>query len=261
MMGEMVYARSSSFDRYEELLLRRENLKKEAFRWEREYVRVFGDRILKLFEMKLECIRKKKTISFCQVAANHGEHVNQEDLQKYLAEEMAAYQAQLEAMIEDNEAAKDVYEVSENDVLEIKKIYRRLAKQLHPDINSKASEIAELRELWERISIAYKCNQLKDMKELEVIALAALKASGEGKIEVEIPNIAEKIAEVEAEIESIRNTDPYMYKFILTDDDAVQEKNEILDEEYASYKEYSGQLDEILRSVMKNGVIFTWRMN
>lgn len=260
-MDEIIHVKNTSYSRYEELLMRRDNLKKEAFQWDREYIRVFGDKILKVFEIKLECIRKKKTISFCQAIANHGGTVDQEELQKYLQEEMAEYQARLDAMVEDNKAAKDTHEISQIDILEIKKIYRKLAKQLHPDINPKTSEIEELQDLWERISIAYKCNKLKDMKELEILAAAVLKSLGEGKIEIEIPNIDEKIAEVEAEIENIRNTDPYMYKFILEDEDAVEEKNKALDEEYASYDEYGKQLDEILQALMANGVTFTWRMN
>lgn len=260
-MAEIIYVNDSSYSRYEELLIRRDNLQKEAFMLDREFVRVFGDRILKIFELKLECIRKKKTINFCQAAINHGGTVDQDKLQQYLEEEMAVYQAQLEAMVKDNNAAKDTHSVSEIDMLEIKKIYRRLAKLLHPDINPKTSEIEELRDLWERIAIAYKCNNLKDIKELEILATAALKTLGEGEIKIEIPDIDDKIKEVETEIENIRNTDPYMYKFILENPEAVKEKNAAYDEEFASYEEYGKQLDEILKGLMISGVTFTWRMN
>lgn len=258
---EITHVKNSSYARYEELLMRRDNVQKEAFQWDKEYIRVFGDKILKIFELKLTCIRKKKAISYCQAVANHGGVVDQYELQKYLEKEMAAYQAELEAMIRDNEAAKNSQEIPEIEVLEIKKIYRRLAKKLHPDINPNTSKVDELIDLWGRISVAYKCNSLKDMKELEVLAMAALKSLGKSGNIVDIPDIDEKIKELEAEIDKIRSTDPYMYRFILEDVEAINAKNSSLIEEYTSYEDYDRQLDDILQGLMEKGMSFTWRMN
>ncbi len=63
-MNDIIRVKNVSYDRYEELLMRRDAIKKEAFQYERAYVREFGDLILEIFQMKLECIRKKKTIEF-----------------------------------------------------------------------------------------------------------------------------------------------------------------------------------------------------
>lgn len=248
-MDELIHVKNSSYSEYESLLLRRDNLKKEAFEYDREYIRVFGDKILKVFEMKLSCIRKKKEISFCQTILNHGGIFDQEELEKFLEMELEEYNKQLEQMIKDNADAKKGELVSEIDMLEIKKTYRKLAKQIHPDINTKTSEHPELLDLWNRIVIAYDCNNLKDIKELEVLVAEAIESLGLGKIEIEIPDIYEKIAEIEAEIVRIRNTDPYMYKYILEDRNAIKEKNRELDEEYDSYKDYEAQLDELLNGI------------
>lgn len=260
-MDEIIRVKNISYSRYEELLMRRDKVKKEAFQWGREYVRVFGDTILKIFELKLTCIRKKKTISFCQAVANRGGKINQQELQEYLEQEMSAYQEQLDAMIKDNNAAKETSQLTQMEILEVKKIYHRLAKQLHPDINPMTAKNEKLKDIWQRIAIAYNCNNLKDMKELEILATSALKELGTGKIEIEIPDIDEKIAEVEAEINKIRDTDPYMYKFLLENPEMVKAKNKSLDEELKEYEEYEKQLDEILQGLMVSGVKFTWRMN
>ena len=259
-MDELIRVKNTSYARYEELLMRRDKLKKEAFQWEMEYIREFGDRILKVFELKLSCIRKKKTISFCQAIANRGGVVDQNELQEFLAQEMAAYQAQLESMIEENNASKEMNEVPERDLLKIKKIYHKLAKQLHPDINPMTNQNEKLKELWQRVSIAYNCNNLKEMMEVEILVNAAIKELGTGNIEIEIPNIDEKIKELEAEIKKITETDPYMYKFLLEDPEAVQAKKDSLDEELKTYEEYEKQLDEILEGLMANGVTVIWRM-
>ena len=45
------------------------------------------------FEMKIECIRKKKSIEFCQAFINRGESVDQDALQEYLRRELEEYRS------------------------------------------------------------------------------------------------------------------------------------------------------------------------
>ena len=61
-MDELIPKRSSSLEYYKYLLLKRDSLLKEAVQWEHEYDRTFGDDILEIFRVKIECIRKKKNI-------------------------------------------------------------------------------------------------------------------------------------------------------------------------------------------------------
>lgn len=83
-MNEIIRVKNNSYARYEELLLRRDSIRKEAFVWQRNYVAEFGDLIVAVFEKKVECIRKKKTIQFSLVAINHGNTVEHKQLQEYL---------------------------------------------------------------------------------------------------------------------------------------------------------------------------------
>lgn len=260
-MNELIKVRNASYARYEELLLRRDKLQKEAFQYERAYVREFGDQILEVFQLKVECIRRKKTIEYCQMAINRGKSVSQDQLQAYLRREMAAFQEQLDDMVEDAENAKNSKLVSEVDLLTIKRTYRRLAKQIHPDINPLTNETPELLELWHRVQISYNCNDKKGIQELEILVTTALEQSGIGSLEIEIPDIDERIAELNAEIREIRETDPYTYKFLLEDPVQVEEKKAALSEELKEYQEYSAQLDQILAELMADRVNFTWRMN
>lgn len=260
-MNEIIRVKHASFDRYEELLMKRDAVHKEAFQHERAYVREFGDMILEVFRLKLECIRKKKTIEFCQMAANHGKSVDQEKLQEYLRNELAAMQEQLDGMIKDAEASRKTEKVSEIELLQIKKIYHKMVKIIHPDINPKVAQSIKLQELWQRMVVAYNCNDLKEMQETEVLITKTLEQMGNETIEIEVPNIEEKIAELEAEIKHIRETDPYQYKFLLDDPEAISEKKKTLCEEKKSYEEYGNQLEEILQGIVESGVSFTWRMN
>lgn len=260
-MNEIIRVKNISYDRYEELLMRRDAIRKEAFIYERAFTREFGDLILEVFRMKIECIRKKKTIEFCQAAANHGKSVNQNQLQEYLKQELAAFHDQLNAMIEDTDAAKNSSRVTETELLQIKKIYHKMVKLIHPDINPMVEKSEELQELWQRVIVAYNCNDLKELQETEILVTKVLEQLGSETTDVEIPNIDEKIEELEAEITKIRETDPYQYKFLLEDAEAVQAKKDSLNEEKKSYEEYSNQLEEILKGLLENGVSFAWRMN
>lgn len=261
MMNDIIKVKNTSYARYEELLMQRDNLKKEAFIMQRNYVAEFGDLILQVFEKKLECIRKKKTIKFAQAAVNHGKSVDRDGLQAYLDKEMAAFQEQLDAMVLDTKSAKERENISEYDLLKIKRIYHKLVKLIHPDINPLTEENETISDLWRRIQIAYNCNNLKDIEELELMVTTALDKMGIGVMEIEIPDIEEKIAEIEAEIVRIQETDPYMYKYLLEDPKAVAEKNKALKDELKSYEDYAAKLDAILEGLISNGVSFTWRMN
>ncbi len=260
-MYEIIRVKNISYDRYEEVLMRRDAIRKEAFIYERNFTKEFGDLILEVFRMKIECIRKKKTIEFCQAAANHGKSVDQDRLQEYLKRELAAFQEQLNVMIEDTDAAKKSCRITEADYLRIKRIYHKMVKKIHPDINPMVERSEELRELWQRVVAAYNCNDLKELQEAEILVNKVLEQLGNETMDVEIPDIDEKIEALEAEISKIRETDPYQYKFILEDAEAVQAKKDSLKEEKKAYEEYSDQLEEILKGLLENGVSFIWRMN
>ena len=246
MSDDLIRVKNASYARYEELLMQRDAVKKEAFQHDREYVRVFGDLILQVFRKKMECICKKKTIEYCRVFLNRGEAVDPAALQAYLRKEMEEYQNQLDDMIKINDAAKNTQQITQTELLKIKRIYHRLVKQIHPDINPLTNTNDELRDLWQRLVAAYNCNDLKEMEETEVLISAVLEKLNKGTMEIEIPDIDEKIAELEKEISRIKSEDPYQYKYLLMDPDMVEEKKEALRNELKAYEEYSEQLQNML---------------
>lgn len=89
----------------------------------------------------------------------------------------------------------------------------------------------------------------------------ALESISEDQVEIEIPDIDDKISELEREIRTIMETDPYQYKFLLFDKDAVEEKKKSLEDELKQYKDYGEQLDELLNGLLSSGVSIIWEMN
>ena len=87
-----------------------------------EYTRIFGDISAEIFKLKIDCIALKKSISYCVMVKNRGESVKPEKLRNYIAERMAAYQAELDEMIRRNELSKKGEKISAFQAEEIKRI-------------------------------------------------------------------------------------------------------------------------------------------
>ena len=234
------------YTQYEALLLRRDSLRKEALDYLSEYIRAFGELTMEVYEQQVKCIKLKKAIAFCQTAANYGRKPDRAQLEAYLEKEMAEYYQRLRQMADDNQNCKDAKAVPEHDVLRIKKIYRDIAKKLHPDISPLTEKYPELLELWYRLVAAYNCNSLQEAQEVQLLINSFLERSGEDHFEITIPNINQRIADLEAEIRHIIATTPYTYKDLLNDPSAVETKKETLREELETYRNYAEELQKIL---------------
>ena len=257
-MNEIIQSRDGACERYEELLLRKNDLKKECLQLEAEYIRVFGEQMITVFKLKLACARKKKTIEFCQKAFNHGEMPDEEALKRFVEMETLALRDHLEDMQSAYESANDYTEITETELTKIRMIYRKIAKRIHPDMNPAAKESGKLQQLWLDAVSAYNRNDLKELRELDVLVTKALAEAAGEKAVLQIPGLEEKIVALEEEIRHIMDTDPYQYKFLLLDEEAVREKKEELAAEKKTYREYSEQLDAVMRDALPEGVYVIW---
>lgn len=252
-MSGIIRVKTAGFDRYEELLLLRDQYRKDADHAFMDYVREFGEEIRANFELKVDCISIRKSIAYCQAALNHGKKIDAVAMQQMLTIEMQQYYDELQQMTETNEACQHLKTISAYDVQQVKKLYHELAKQLHPDINPETSKSKKLMDIWNRIVTAYKANDLSELEALQVLANKALNELGLGREEIEIPDIENRITELEEEIKRIVNKDPYQYRFLLRAPDLVEQKHDELKKEHAEYEEARQQLKAILDDLMKKG--------
>ncbi|MBR3248178.1 MAG: hypothetical protein IKG03_07270 [Clostridiales bacterium] len=234
------------YPRYEELLLRKDKFEKEAILWYTAYIKVFGKYLIDLFEIKVECIRLKKLISYAQAEINKGFTPNMDEINKIVAEQMRSYYEELDVMIKDHNESLKSKSLPAHVILKVKKIYREIAKILHPDINPETGKDPELQDLWNRVSVAYKCNNLEEIEELQVLVNKALSEKGFDVTKVVIPNIEEKIKKLEEEINRIITTDPYNYKFILEDKEETEQMKKDLENEQKEYNNYKTELETVL---------------
>jgi len=162
----------------------------------------------------------------------------------YIEAEMAPYIAQLREL---QEIRKAKYEkIPEYDVMQIRKIYKAIVKEIHPDINPALFQNEEIRELWDRVVLAYNCNDLEALEELQVLVTRAKSQYEDKAVFLYIPDVEKRIEKLNAEIEKIMTTDPYLYRLILNDPQATEEKKKSLQEEIDSYIVYKEQLEKML---------------
>ena len=62
-------------EEYKKLIFKREKLRKDAWQVWIEYIKMFGELFERECILKIECIKLKKEIAFCQSRQNRGEIV------------------------------------------------------------------------------------------------------------------------------------------------------------------------------------------
>lgn len=243
---EIVHIAAGDYPKYEALLLQRDQLKKDALLYRRAYIREFGELINQIFEKKISCIELKKSIAFCQLAVNQGRKPDLAALKTYITEQMTEYRRQLSDMVNEYNNTKKDTNISASDTKEIKAIYRKIARMLHPDMSPVIGEHPELEELWERACIAYRCNDLEMLRETDFLVQQAFSEIGIGSERIVIPDISKKITALEQEIHKIVTTEPYSYKLILDDSEKTADRKTAYETELMQYTEYESQLRQQL---------------
>ncbi|MBR6384240.1 MAG: hypothetical protein IKS56_09705 [Lachnospiraceae bacterium] len=248
--------------RYEELLLQKEQYIKDGNSYRISYVKEFGELTAEVFKAKMECIRLKKTIAFCQREINAGKKIDVEAMNKSIELDMLAYKAELQSILKENKEASECETVTRYDFMVAKQIYRRLAKKLHPDINKMTEKEPKLKNLWNEVMNAYYKNDADRLEELEVLVNAALKELGEEVPDVDIEDLEDRIEALEIKIGMIVSDKPYTYGELLLDDEKVKQEKEKMNKELKEYQDYALELEEILSQLLlEGGATLTWRMN
>ena len=247
---------------YEELLLQCDKLIKESGSILVAYMKEFGEMLVANFELKVECIKEKKRISYCRRRMNRGLAVDVEKMDSEIEKEMKLYIFQLNDMIEETEEAKNASHVSEYLLSRAKKIYRRLAKLLHPDINERTMEDAELKELWNRIAQAYRMSEVDELEDLELLVRKVMMERGVETFVVVCKDLEQRIERVERQINEILSTEPYTYRELLSDEARIQEYKNRLQEEHDDYERYLELLRKSLEEMLQGGgAKLQWRLD
>ena len=243
-MKNVVKVKNISYERYGELLQKKESLKKEAEQYKIQYDEIFSVLNNDAYEAKMECVKKRKIVSYCKNLTELGSLIFRKDLDEYIEKAMIEYKDALQYIFNEDDIHNEQKNNQTAHSKQIKSIYRQLARLIHPDMNSDLKDNKVIQDLWNRTCIAYNCSNLEEMEELEVLINRYLESINHYHMEIEIPNVDEKIFDLNREIEKIIHTNPYQYKYVIADRNMIVKKKEELLKELSDYKRYLNELNK-----------------
>lgn len=222
---------------------------------ETEYMSKVGVLEYKLYEFQCKILRLKRKIELYQMKINRQEVPNEKEIEEKLDVEYKKYEEKLNKMSNDIQDAlnrKNYVILSEENSKELKDIYRKLIKKLHPDLNKENSE--KNKNLLLQVTHAYENGDLETLKNLELLTdeiiekecievgeLDELKQSKE-KYKIIINGLIESI-------NKIKDSFPYNKKEFLKSDILVQKRKDELNKEMKMYKEVYLKLEDILNKL------------
>jgi hypothetical protein len=129
----------------------------------------------------------------------------------------------------------------------LRKVYRELAKQLHPDINHKLTQ--EQVQLWHVVKEAYENGDLEKLKAMQIVyekeLLQTTKAETvltEEQITLRLVLLKEGIKVLQDEIVQIKQVFPFTIEANIKDDEWVNQESAKLKEELERLKAYEEEL-------------------
>lgn len=208
------------------------------------------------YEAQCKALRLKRKIELIQACVNRQEKIIMSQIEGLLDDEFAEYEAKLEEQIENmNEAlyrSRGEYLTGEESK-ELKKLYRNIVKQLHPDVNPDVTE--EQIRLLDNAIVAYKNGDLAAMRIIyEMVGehdLPDLSQDSLSALAEESKRIEGMVASVRQSISQIKSQYPYTVKeFVEKPEKEAQRRAELktmLEQYNELIERYNMRLNEMLR--------------
>lgn len=223
---------------------------------ETEYMLKLGSIEYKAYEAQCAALRLKRKIELIQAKKNRQEKVIISAIEEMLDTEFAEYQKQLDEQIDKmNDALKrsKAEVLSDEDNKKLKKLYRKIVKALHPDINPDVSE-AQVN-LFDNAVSAYKNGDLGTLRIIgEMIGNSPLPEQHKDaltQLNEEKERLQNLLKAIRDSIEQIKSEYPYTMKDIIEDEEQTEQKKKELENILSQYNElisiYKAKIEEMIR--------------
>lgn len=223
---------------------------------ETEYALKLGSIEYKAYEAQCAALRLKRKIELIQAKKNRQEKVIISAIEETLNSEFAEYQKQLNEQIDKmNDALKrskaEVLTNEENK--ELKKLYRKIVKALHPDINPDVFETQV--NLFDNAVQAYKNGDLNTLRIIgEMVGNSPLPEQHKDaltQLNEEKERLQNLLKAIKDSIEQIKSEYPYTMKEIIEDEEQTEQKKKELENILSQYNElisiYKAKIEEMIR--------------
>lgn len=223
---------------------------------ETEYMLQLGTLEYKAYEAECMALRLKRKVELIQAKQNRQEKVILSKIEERLELEFAKYQEELDAQIEKmNEALEhnQLETLSAEDNKELKKLYRKIVKEIHPDINPEVTE-AQFKMFANAVS-AYKNGDLETLRIInEMVGEHTLPEKSKDAMEQlldEKKRLESLLKIIQDKIVAIKSEYPYIAKEIIEDPEKIARKQDELENILLQYNEiienYKNKIEQMLR--------------
>lgn len=239
------------------LLLERDELKLVICKnIESAYCIKFGAAEHRAYQAYCDAMRLKRKIELLQAKLNRQEMIDISKIEASLDEEFSEYQRKLDEQINKMSDALErnkLEALSSEQTKELKKLYRKIVKTLHPDVNPNATE-AQIR-LFQNAVSAYENGDLASLR--IIVTMLSDKDNSEkphqpvAELQQECKRLEKTLAFIKESIAKIKSSFPYTAKELIEDSEKEEQfLNELKEaEEYYTdlINYYNQKINEMLR--------------
>lgn len=223
---------------------------------ETAYILEIGALEYKVYEAQCNYLRLNRKLELIQTKINRQEIIDIPLIEGILNKEFIEYKQKLDEQIKMLNEAIDCskHEVlSDEDAKELKSIYRKIVKALHPDINPNITE--NQLTLFQNAVEAYKNGDLQSIRIIgEIAAEPHISLHSEdsiSKLKNNLENLENMLSVIKDDIAQIKSRYPYTMKEILEDSEKTNQRKDELRNIINQYNErillLQSRIQELLR--------------
>lgn len=220
------------------------------------YMLTFGSLNYRVNKAFFEYLRLRRKRALIQAKKNRQEKVDLDEIETKLDSEFIDYKKKLQDKIDElNDALErsKAETLSKEDVIEIKKLYKKIVKKIHPDINPSITE--KEKELFCKSTDAYKNGDLTSIQIIYDIVYSGDTADDNAlsfDLNEEIKRLEALLEKIRHSIETIKSIPPYSWRIYVEDEEEKAKKLKELKESLKAYRQAIRTQEEYIKELLRD---------
>lgn len=221
-----------------------------------QYMLIFGSLEYKVFSAfcKYHRLRRKKAL--IQARINRKEKIDLSEIESILDLEFAEYKKKLDKKMDEINHAifrSHLEVLSRDDTILLKKLYRKIVRALHPDLNPELSD--REKELFYNATESYKLGDLDTLQLIyDIVCTGDMDddspLSGKSLMD-EVKRLEDLVQKIQNDIDLIKSQSPYTWKIYVEDEDKKLEKIKDFENDLKSYQEAIKTQEEYIEELLR----------